>query len=65
MPEYKYATKDLAINNAKAFISAMSATDTTAVKSSVILYAILGKGTDFTNEPTPDVPADNDIYISV
>jgi hypothetical protein len=63
MPEYKYATKDLAINNAKAFISAMSATDTTAVKSSVILYAILGKGTNFTNEPTPDEPANNEQYL--
>ena len=39
---YKHATKELSINNAKAFIDAINSEDGRNDKSSVILYAVLG-----------------------
>lgn len=56
MTEYKYATKELSINNAKAFIAKVRAEDTSTQKNSDILYAMLGRHLDFINEPIPDTP---------
>ena len=55
---YKHATKELSINNAKAFIDALNATDSRSDKKSTILYAVIGKATEWADEPNPDVPAD-------
>lgn len=63
MAVYRYATKDLSITNAEAFIAAMTATDTSTVKKSHILYAMLGKSSDWANEPTPTEPPDNEQYL--
>lgn len=63
MSIYRYATKDLSINNAKAFIEAMNAQDTSTTKNSVILYAVLGKSEPYENEPTPIIPPDNEQYL--
>lgn len=63
MPVYRYASKDLSINNAKAFISAMSATDGRNTKNSVILYAVIGNQYPYPNEPTPVNPEDNEQFL--
>lgn len=63
MSTFRYATKDLSINNAKAFIEAMNAQDTSTTKKSVILYAVLGKSEPYENEPTPITPPDNEQYL--
>lgn len=51
---YRYATKDLSINNAQAFVKALNARDGSTTKNSVILYAVLGNTIDWTNEPNPN-----------
>lgn len=51
---YRYATKDLSINNAQAFVKALNARDGSTTKNSVILYAVLGNTNDWTNEPNPN-----------
>lgn len=63
MATYRYATKDLSINNAKAFISALNASDGRDTKNSVILYAMLGNVYPYPNEPTPVFPPDNEQYL--
>ena len=63
MAIYRYATKDLSINNAKAFIAAVNAKDTRSKKNSVILYAVLGRTAEWPNEPTPESPADNEQHL--
>jgi hypothetical protein len=63
MAVYRYATKDLSINNAEAFIDALSASDGRNTKNSVILYAVLGKQYPYANEPTPVNPEDNEQYL--
>lgn len=63
MAVYRYATKDLSINTAKAFISALNAQDTRNEKNSVILYAVLGNVYPYVNEPTPIMPPDNEQYL--
>ncbi len=63
MAVYRYATKDLSINNAEAFIEALTAPDTSTTKKSVVLYAVIGKVTPWQNEPTPIVPPDNEQYL--
>lgn len=52
---YKYAAKELNIMNAKAFINSLSAQDGRNTKNSNILYAVLGKNTEWADEPNPDV----------
>jgi hypothetical protein len=63
MAVFRYATKDLSINNAEAFISALTAQDTRSSKKSVVLYAVLGKVTPWQNEPNPVEPPDNEQYL--
>lgn len=47
-----YASKEMNIMGAKAFIESMSRTDGRASKKSTILYAVLGKSNNWPNEPT-------------
>ena len=63
MATYRYATKDLSINNAMAFMDALNASDTASTKNSTILYAILGRSREWGNEPNPEIPADNEQYL--
>ena len=63
MATYRYATKDLSINNAKAFVTALSAADGRSTKNSVVLYAVLGNVYPYANEPTPVNPPDNEQYL--
>lgn len=56
MTQYKYATKELSINNAKAFIDKIRADDTSTEKKSNILYAVIGNHLNYLNEPTPETP---------
>lgn len=60
MAVYRYATKDLSINNAQAFISALNASDGRNTKNSVVLYAVIGNQYPYPNEPTPVNPDDNE-----
>jgi hypothetical protein len=63
MAVYRYATKDLSINNAQAFIKALNATDGRSTKNSTILYVAIGKVFQYPNEPTPVNPDDNEQYL--
>ena len=64
MAVYRYATKDLSITNAEAFIDAVvNATDTSTTKNSVVLYAMIGNVFPYPNEPTPVLPPDNEQYL--
>ena len=49
-----YASKEMNIMGAKAFIESLKRTDGRASKNSTILYAVLGKSNDWPNEPTAD-----------
>jgi len=57
---YRYATKDLSINNAQAFVKALNASDGSSTKNSVILYAVIGNTTDWNNEPNPNFVEDTE-----
>lgn len=63
MATYRYATKELSIQNAKSFLEKLNATDTTAEKKSSILYAVLGHSNQWDNEPTPNTvtPTDQEL----
>ena len=63
MAVYRYATKDLSINNAQAFIKAMNASDGRSTKNSTILYVAIGGVYPYVNEPTPVNPEDNEQYL--
>jgi len=63
MAVYRYATKDLSINNAKAFISTLNAEDGRSEKKSVVLYAAIGNIKTYPDEPTPVKPEDNEQYL--
>lgn len=63
MAVYRYATKDLSINNAEAFISSLNASDGRSTKNSVILYAVIGNVYPYPNEPTPVNPDDNEQFL--
>lgn len=63
MSSYRYATKDLSISNAKAFLSSMSAADTASTKNSTILYAVIGRSKAWDDEPNPVTPPDNEQYL--
>ena len=61
---YIYATKELSINNAKAFVHSMNAEeDSRNVKRSTILYMVVGKSKEWADEPTPINPVDTDQYL--
>lgn len=71
MAVYKYATKDLSINAAKAFLRNASMVageasdgDGRSTKRSMILYACIGHTKEWPNEPTPTVPPDNEQNLS-
>lgn len=63
MAVYRYATKDLSINNAEAFIAALEAEDGRNTKNSTILYAVIGNVYPYPNEPTPIDPFDNEQFL--
>ena len=59
MPTYRFASKELSINNAKAFVTALNASDGRSTKNSTILYAAIGKASNWPSEPTaPDATGD-------
>lgn len=61
---YRYATKDLSITNAEAFIQKINADgDGRDSKKSSILYVVLGKSTTWPDEPNPIFPPDNEQYL--
>ncbi len=47
-----YASKEMNIMGAKAFVESLKRTDSRTTKNSTILYAVLGKSNDWPNEPT-------------
>ena len=60
MALYQYATKELSISNAKKFLHLLNAEeDTSTTKNSVILYAAIGRSTEWSNDPTRDEVQDN------
>ena len=60
----KYATKDISINNAKAFLHSLNADeDGRSSKKSTILYMALGKNKPWAADPTPDAMTDNDQHL--
>jgi hypothetical protein len=64
MAVYRYATKDLSINNAEAFIDAITERqDSRTTKNSVVLYAVIGGHLDYPDEPTPVNPDDNEQFL--
>jgi len=63
MAVYRYATKDLSINNAEAFIAALEAEDGRNTKNSTILYAVIGNVYPYPDEPTPIDPIDNEQFL--
>lgn len=67
MAEYKYASKELSIMSAKAFIDKIRAEDTSTEKNSNVLYAMIGRNLEYVNEPTPDTPVESpkDKYVDV
>ena len=46
-----YASKEMNIMGAKAFVDSVNESDGRSTKNSTILYAVLGKSTDWPNEP--------------
>ena len=59
-----YATKELSINNAKAFVYAMnSEEDSATTKRSTILYCVLGRSNAWENDPLPETIQDTDEYL--
>ena len=46
-----YASKEMNIMGAKAFIDSVNESDGRSTKNSTILYAVLGKSTEWPNEP--------------
>ena len=59
-----YATKELSINNAKAFVKAMNAEeDSATVKRSTILYCVLGRSNAWVDDPLPESVEDTDEYL--
>jgi hypothetical protein len=59
----KLPTKDLSINNAQAFITAIESEDGRDTKNSTVLYAAIGNVDPYENEPTPSQPVDSRQYL--
>jgi hypothetical protein len=55
MATYRYATKELSIQNAKSFLERINATDTESDKKSTILYAVLGRSNQWDDEPNRNI----------
>lgn len=54
MATYKISTKELSIASASAFKESLSLADGRSTKNSTILYALIGRNEEWTNEPTRD-----------
>jgi hypothetical protein len=63
MAGFKYATKDLSITTAEAFVESVRAEDTSTEKKSSILYVCLGRSREWPNEPVPITPPDNEQHL--
>jgi hypothetical protein len=61
MATYRYATKDLSIATAKAFLR--SITYTGGDPAAAVYYVVLGNIFPYPNEPTPVLPEDNEQYL--
>jgi hypothetical protein len=59
MATYRYATKDLSIATAKAFLHSFTATE----EDAAVYYVVLGNIFPYPNEPTPVYPEDNEQYL--
>jgi hypothetical protein len=59
MATYRYATKDLSIASAKAFLHSFTATE----EDASVYYVVLGNIYPYPNEPTPVYPDDNEQYL--
>lgn len=64
MAKFRYATKELSINNAKAFVQAINSQDGRNAKNSTILYVCIGRTAPWPNDPNPINPDDNIQYLS-
>jgi hypothetical protein len=59
MATYRYATKDLSITTAQAFVNSITEND----PSSSVYYVVLGNTLPYPDEPTPILPEDNEQYL--
>jgi hypothetical protein len=59
MATYRYATKDLSIATAKAFLHSITSTE----EDQAVYYVVLGNIYPYPNEPTPIYPEDNEQYL--
>ena len=50
-----YASKEMNIMGARAFIESLNRQDGRSTKNSTVLYAVLGKSSDWPNEPTANL----------
>ena len=60
MATYRYATKDLSISTAKAFLHSIVSSEE---EDAAVYYVILGNVYPYSNEPTPILPPDNEQYL--
>ena len=56
----KYISKEHGIHNAKVFKDSVSLSDTTALKQSTVLYAVLGRAEDWLDEDVAPTPIETD-----
>ncbi len=63
MATYSFGTKDLSVRSAGAFLKAMTALDGRNTKNSYIIYAAIGKSSNWSTEPLPESIASSDQYI--
>ena len=56
----KYISKEHGIHNAKVFKDSLSLADTTALKQSTVLYAVLGRAEDWVDEDVAPTPIETD-----
>ena len=56
----KYISKEHGIHNAKVFKDSVSLSDTTALKQSTVLYAVLGRAEDWVDEDVAPTPIETD-----
>ena len=63
MATYSFGTKDLSVRSAGAFLKAMNALDGRNTKNSYIIYAAIGKSSNWSTEPLPESVASSDQYL--
>ena len=54
MANYRYATKDLSISSAEAFVESIQ------LENGDVYYVVIGKNQQYYDEPTPSMPEDNE-----